>query len=196
MHDFELAETQRRPPRLTRWRPRRWQPEYERMVIMSVGGMSNAEIGNALGYSKQHVSNVLNLEQAEVLRQELIGRMREVAMNDIPARLHEITVKTVDRLHRMVHNDDLFEKSPFAVIDRGLEVVKGLGHLKHGNSDQVPGSLVHVGGNAIITLPDALGQRIAEGLEQTMRARELNPPGSQQPKKLEDGKAVRGTGSN
>jgi hypothetical protein len=156
---------------------------------MSVGGLSNTEIGDRLGYSKQHVSNVLNLEQAEVLRNQLIQRMRDAAMQDIPTRLHEIAVKTVDRIHRLVHSDEVFEKSPFAVIDRGMEVVKGLGHLKHGNTEHPVGGIT-VHGNAVIGMPDALGQRIADGLEKAHEARALNPP-----KQLTNGDSKRETGT-
>src|SRR5690606_39878928 len=109
-------------------------PEYDRMMFMSVAGFSNKQIGERLGYTKEHVSNVLNLAQAEQLREEIQKRMREEAYQDLPKRLNEIAAKTVERMHMLVHNDDIFERSPFQVIDRGMDILKGLGHLKHGNT--------------------------------------------------------------
>lgn len=117
-----------------KWQPKKWRPEYERMVAMSCLGWSNKMIAERAGYTPEHVSNVLNLPQAEHLREQLLERMREQTLKSIPERLDEIAEHTLKRLHTVVTNDELFEKSPFAVVDRGMDVVKGLGHLKGGGN--------------------------------------------------------------
>lgn len=171
---LEMEQETKRQARLTRWKPKKWRPEYDRMVFMSVAGFSNKQIGERLGYTKEHVSNVLNLAQAEQLREEIQKRMREEAYQDLPKRLNEIAAKTVERMHMLVHNDDIFERSPFQVIDRGMDILKGLGHLKHGNADRGTdgGTVVNHG---TIVVSDKLMERFVAGLEKSEEARQLNP---------------------
>jgi len=172
---LEIEQETKKQARLTRWKPKKWQPEYDRMVFMSVAGFSNKQIGDRLGYTKEHVSNVLNLAQAEALREEIQKRMREEAYQDLPKRLNEIASKTVERMHMLVHNDDVFERSPFQVIDRGMDILKGLGHLKHGNTDTPalpPGTVVNHG---TMVVSDKLMERFVVGLEKSEEARQLNP---------------------
>lgn len=170
---LELEQETKRQARLTRWKPKKWRPEYDRMVFMSVAGFSNKQIGERLGYTKEHVSNVLNLAQAEQLREEIQKRMREEAYQDLPKRLNEIAAKTVERMHMLVHNDDIFERSPFQVIDRGMDILKGLGHLKHGNTDHEAGGTVVNHGTIVVS--DKLMERFVAGLEKSEEARQLNP---------------------
>jgi len=170
---LEMEQETKKQARLTRWKPKKWQPEYDRMVFMSVAGFSNKQIGERLGYTKEHVSNVLNLAQAEQLREEIQKRMREEAYQDLPKRLNEIAAKTVERMHMLVHNDDIFERSPFQVIDRGMDILKGLGHLKHGNADHEAGGTVVNHGTIVVS--DKLMERFVAGLEKSEEARQLNP---------------------
>jgi len=146
------------------------------MVYLSAVGFGNREIGQRLGYTKEHVSNVLNLEQADVFREQLLTRMREKALMDIPMTLGKIAEKTVARLHELVHDDERFMRNPFAVIDRGLEIVKGVGHLKHGNAHDGGGIVVH--GNAMIGMPIEIMEKLASGLATANEAKRLNEAAS------------------
>lgn|SRR5215203_504529 len=132
---IDPATGERRKPSLTKWKPAKgWQPEYERMVAYSVMGWSNKRIAMDMGYTPQHVSNVLNLDQAEVLRNKLLERLHEKAIDTIPTLLDHVAKQTSKRLKEMIDDDELFKKSPFAVIDRGLDVLKGLKHLQGGGN--------------------------------------------------------------
>ena len=157
--------------RLKSWKPKKWRPEYERMVALSCLGWSNKMIAKELDYTKEHVSVILNMEEAETIRQMVLERMREKVAVSIPERLQKIAEKTVERLETAMQDDDLFEKSPFALIDRGMDVLKGLNHLKGGGNGSGGGLTVNVssGGQAMVL---SAGQ--ADGLtEALMKANEV-----------------------
>jgi hypothetical protein len=115
-----------------RWEPKEWRIEYERIVALSSTGISNTEIGQRVGYTKEFVSLVLNLPQAVELKQKILARFHEQVMVDIPTKLSELAVQATKRLETVLMDDELFEKAPFQVVDRGLDVLKGLKHLRTG----------------------------------------------------------------
>jgi hypothetical protein len=189
------SQGERRPPKLTKWEPKKWRPEYERMVYYSVAGLSNKQIGQQLGYTKEHVSNVLNLEKAEELRVLLLSKMRERAVIDIPSRLTQIAEKTVERIQSVIESDELFEKSPFAVIDRGMDVLKGLGHLRGGgNGAPLPTPIMQQ--NNFIGMSPELMEKFAGGLDVANQARELNKDVDFTAITSGNGTAVPGTSGN
>lgn len=120
--------------RLKSWKPKKWRPEYERMVAYSSIGWSNKMIAEALGYSKEHVSTILNMEQAEEFRLVLLAKMREKQTTTIAEDLEYIANRTTKLLREKIDDKDLIEKSPFALIDRGMDVLKGLRHLQGGGN--------------------------------------------------------------
>jgi hypothetical protein len=113
-----------------------------------------------VGFTIQHIYNILNLEEAEKIRTALLERMREKTVESIPTQMEYIATKTLSRLRSVVDSDDLFEKSPFAVIDRGLKVAEGLGHFRAGKATD---GGTHIE-KAIILTGDRATQ-FAEGLE-------------------------------
>lgn len=166
--DFDYKPV--KPARFTKWVPKKWRPEYERVVIMSATGLSNTQIAEKTGFTKQHVSNILNLPQAEQLQAKIVERMRERALTDIPSVLNRVAEKAAERLEKMINNDELFEKNPFAVIDRGMDVIKGLNHLKSKAPEQ---GNTTVNGNAVIlNLRDV--DEIAAGLEKLAEVKRLH----------------------
>lgn len=168
---IDIFADNRRPPRLTRWKPKMWRPEYERMVAYSTLGWSNTRIAKELGYTKEHVSNVLNTPQAEALKEQLLKRLHEVAVTSIPDNLEYIARRTTERLKKVLDDDELFDKSPFAVIDRGMDVLKGLSHLKGGGNGA--GS---INVNSAIILPISAAENLASGLNKANEVRQLHAP--------------------
>lgn len=142
-----------KPGVLTKWKPKKWQPEYERMVAYSFMGMSNKMIALKMGYTPVHVSNVLNLEEAEALRLQLMARMRENVTVNIPSVLEQVAGETAQRLLSLMKDDTKFEttQSSLAIIDRGMDVLKGLRHLKSdkpSDSSGINATNVIIGGAA------------------------------------------------
>ena len=163
-----------KPVIFKKWIPKKWRPEYERIVAMSAAGFSNKQIAKDVGFTPVHVSNILNLPQATDLMERIVAKMRERTLVDIPSTLQRIAEKGVQRLETAMNNDDLFEKSPFAVIDRAMEVVKGLNHLK-GGGNGAPGNVTHVHGNAMIVSADQ-ADNLALGLQRREQVKKLHSP--------------------
>lgn len=170
------AFDERKAPKLTKWVAKKWQPEYERMVAYSAMGWSNKKIAETLRYTPEHVSNVLNLPQAKELKDKILARMRERTLEDVPSILKKIAQKTAERLQTIVDDDELFAKSPFAVIDRGLEVMKGVGHLKGGGNGSA--GVTNQQNNFFNGIPPALLEQLNGGMKAANKALEINAPQS------------------
>lgn len=172
---LKLADDTERRGKLTRWKPKKWQPEYERMVYYSVLGESNVSIAKRMGYTPVHVSNVLNLEKAEELRNKLMEAMRASTVKSVEELMEKAGRKTVERLNEVLEDSDRFAstQSALAIIDRGMEVLKGLGKLK-GAKTVDPNAAISVGGNAIIFQGSAVDE-IGEGLRKANQVRDLHP---------------------
>lgn len=167
--------TKKRPPSLKRWEAKKWRPEYERAVAYSALGKSNIEIAKLLNYTTVHVSNVLNLPLAKELKQKIMDRMRERTLEDVPSILQNVARKTAERLQTIVNDDELFAKSPFAVIDRGLDVLKGVGHLR-GGGNGAPSQVNNQQNNFFNGVPPQLLDQLNLGMSAANKAQEINAP--------------------
>lgn len=166
---------EKKAPKLTKWVAKKWQPEYERMVAYSAMGWSNKKIAETLKYTPEHVSNVLNLPQAKELKDKILAKLRERTLEDVPSILKKVAQKTAERLETILNDDDLFEKSPFAVIDRGLDVMKGIGHLKGGGNGSGGGGVQNQQNN-FFNIPPALLDQLNGGMAAANKARQINAP--------------------
>lgn len=113
-----------------KWKPREWTAFHESIVIRSMLGKSNTEIATEIGYTPQHVSNILNSPEASMARRRVLEVLRTGVASSIDERLSDLADKAVVRLSQVMNDDELFEKSPFAVVDRGLSILRGVGRLK------------------------------------------------------------------
>jgi hypothetical protein len=100
------------------------------MVIYSSTGMSNTDIAEKYGYGAQQISNILNTRQAKELQERLATKNESSAIDAIPAKMEAIAIKTIDRLHTMMDDDDLFFKAPIALIDRGFRMAEQVKIMK------------------------------------------------------------------
>jgi hypothetical protein len=174
--DTEEAEKPRRG-KLKKWQPKKWKADYDRVVAYHVAGKKNIEIATVLGLTPVHVSNILNLPRAQELKLKLEQLLREKMETNIPETLEYVARKTAERIKQMIDSDVLFEKSPFAVIDRGLDVMKGLNHLKGGGNGSQPINVER----AIIVSGDNAAALVA-GFDKADEARRVNagkPAGTQ-----------------
>jgi hypothetical protein len=68
-----------------------------------------------------------------------------------------------------MYDDELMTRSPFAVVDRGLQLLKGVGRLKTGDpNDTRP--------NRVLIMDTESAKILREGLGAANEARRLNPP--------------------
>ena len=158
-----------------KWVPKKWRPEYERVVALSAAGKSNKQIGEIVGFTKEHVSNILNLPQAEALMDRIIAAMNQRTVVDIPNELQYIAQKTVSRLKSAIDNDKLFEESPFALIDRGMKVVEGLRHLQ-GGGNGAPTQAPNVNNGTVINfnVPVAKADDLIAGLQKANEVKQIH----------------------
>jgi predicted transcriptional regulator len=144
--------------RLTKWKPKQWRPEYERAVAYSALGVSNIEIAKMLGFSKEYVSMILNLDESKKRMAEFLEKLKvnnDVNVTEVSER---VVGKTLKRLESLLDNEEAFEKSPFAIIDRGLRLSEAI--MKKG-IDTLPGNSggVHIhnhgeGSSTMIVTPE------------------------------------------
>ncbi len=115
---------------LTRWVPKTWDVWMTEVVMLSTRNVSNTDLATKYGVTPQHISNIINTPQAALIRREMLDALQERVSQTTARRLESIATKTVERLDRLIHDDDAFKESPFAIIDRGLKVMEGIGKLK------------------------------------------------------------------
>ena len=156
-----------------RWKPKKWRPEYTRIVAYSVLGKSNVWIAKNLGFTPEHVSTILNQPEGIELADKLHAKMRENMSINIPAVLGEIAEKAVLRVKEVIFDDELMEKSPFQVVDRAFDVLKGLRHLTGGGNGSVqPGGDTFNIGTAVLVHQQR--STLEEGLVKIAEVRKLH----------------------
>ena len=162
--------------KLNKWRPKKWRAEYDRIVALSVCGRSNKQIATEVDFTPEYVSVILNLPEAEELRVRLQERLRDKILDDVPTVLGRTSQKAAKRFEEMMDDDELFKKSPFAVIDRGIDLLKGLRHLQTATSQPALPSMT-INGPAVI-MPAMAAEGIRDGLKKADEAFRLNAPTS------------------
>jgi len=164
--------------RIGKWKPKKWRVEYDRVVAMSVTGMSNTEIAAKVGFTKEYVSMILNLDEGKALYNKLQEKILEDWATQIPNNLNKIARKTTERLLAAVEDDDLFKKSPFSVIASGMKVIEGLGHLRGGGNGstgqhELPGApnpTVNIG---VVNITQGQKTGLMDGLDKLQQIKSL-----------------------
>jgi|GraSoiStandDraft_4_1057263.scaffolds.fasta_scaffold1510561_1 hypothetical protein len=169
---FDDGGDKRRRPKLNAWSPKKWKAVYDRVVAYHVMGKKNNEIAATLNMTPEHISTILNQPHAIELKLKMEAAIRDKMAENIPNILEAVSRKTALRLQQILDDDELFKKAPLAIIDRGLEVLKGLSHLKGGgNGAPVGGTIVH--GNAII-IPQNQAEGLIAGFTKSDEARRIH----------------------
>lgn len=169
-YEITQSEDKRRRPKLTSWKPKTWKAIYDRVVAFHVMGKKNTEIAATLSMTPEHVSAILNQPQALALKKKMEDALRSRMEDNIPDMLEYVARKTASRLKQVLDDDELFAKAPLAIIDRGLDVMKGLNHLK-GGGNGAPGSMNIQ--NAVI-IPQSQAAGLIEGFSKSDEARRIN----------------------
>ena len=164
-----LTETKEKKGGFKRWVPKRWSPVYDQVVLLSVAGRSNTEIAKIFEFTPQHVSNIITTPQAALIRAEVSRKLRERAADTIPEKLEAAAAKAAQRVKDVIEDDDLFERSPFAVVDRSLKVLQATGYIK-GEQDRAPIR------ERTLVIPAELALRMLEGMARIDEAQKRLPP--------------------
>lgn len=148
---------------------------------MSAAGLSAKEIvllmatHHNIRYTKEHVSQILNTPQAEEFRELIVKKMRANTLNDLPKLMGQIQMKALGRVKEILDNDDHVTNSPFALMDRCLDVLKGVGVMK--GAAGVGGVNVNVNmqqNNSQMNVPAELVERLSTGLDKANQVAELH----------------------
>lgn len=155
-----------------KWSPKKWEPMYDEMVLMSCLGKSNIEIAKRFGYTKEHISVILNTKQAQVTRRLILSKLQDTIAQTLDQRLAAIKDVALTRIKQVLSDDNIYQSAPLALFDRARDILKGVGVLR---SEAAPGSGGITAKNAVfINSEDARG--IREGLAAANEAARLNPP--------------------
>lgn len=149
------------------WVPKKWEPLFDEWVLRSVLGTSNIAIAAHYGYTRQHVSAVLNTPQAKLLRRQLHDNLRKNIELKTTERIEHIQDKALSRMTQVIDDDQLAAAQPFAMFDRSVAILKGTGIFK---SDEKAGINAK---NAIFLAPE-LAKGILEGIRMADKAKQLN----------------------
>lgn len=107
----------------TRYKPKRWHPEFNLVVIDSIKGMSNVEIGKKYGYTPQHVSNILCTEQAAELKESIGKGIQNHFKASFADEANDLGRQAFEHIKDFVKDDlNLKTKSPFAFVDKMMKV--------------------------------------------------------------------------
>lgn len=126
-----MEAQERKPPSLKkRWQPKKWEPIYDAMVALSCTGLSNKAIAERFKYTPQQVSNILNSDQAKVIKGLVTKNIRDTAVEDNAARLTRLEQVALKNIEGVLTNSELLERNPLALYDRSLAFLKGTGKME------------------------------------------------------------------
>ena len=127
----DIGPDKKLPARLTKkFEPKKWKPLYDLFVYWHVMGWSNIRIAQEHDMTPQQVCNVLTSNQGKMRIKVIESNLRESRMAGVSGRMENIASKLLTRMEAIVDDADLATKSPFAVFDRGLAVLKSIGQLR------------------------------------------------------------------
>jgi len=167
--DLELI----RPAQLRKphWNPKRWHPVYEEVVLMDLMGYKNIEIARLKGFTVQHISNILQTEQASRLRELAIARQRALGTQTFEMRLERATERAMNRIESVLENDEYAEKNPGGIFDRSLKLLQSTKKVGKTDGTDVVNNVMVVPASSIAQMKEALAESDA------VRARHQLMPG-------------------
>lgn len=178
IEDGKLVGVKRGARIKKRWNPKSWKPEYELIVAASATGMSNVTLAEKFGFTKEHISNILNCEEAKKIQAQILGRLRQQSLEDVPTQLARARVLAAKRVLNVLENDTLATNSPMAIFDRSLQTLRFT--QPGGDPESIPGSVVN---NTVInnnvqqnnfTLLTERAKNLHEGLAAALEVEKLH----------------------
>lgn len=137
----------------------KWTPKHQMCVALYIIGESNISIGEKVGFTPFHVSQILGTEQAL----EIINNAKTHINTNTADRIVNIQNMAMNHIESFVRDDGetpLAKKAPFAFIEKVIQISKGVGSLK---SDSMGKTETNITNNVLITGEAA--NRITKALE-------------------------------
>jgi hypothetical protein len=158
------SEDQNKPIFRKPWRPNKWHPVYERVVALAAAGLKNTEIAEAMGYTPQHVSNILRTPEANRISNNMRERSQKTMADDLQL-ITEAAIKNVK--HVIVDNAETYQlEAPFKLLDRSITFLKGIGKLQNdGGNTNIQNNLI---------LPESYRKQLTEGIDKLKEVWTIN----------------------
>lgn len=115
---------------IRKWQPNEWEGEYEKITFESCLGVSNTDLAKKYNFTPQHISNILNTEQARQIKAEYVAAIRQGSLDLMEKQYGEIVERSVKNVHTVLHRDDILQSHPFSQFDRSITALKSLGKLQ------------------------------------------------------------------
>lgn len=162
-----------RAAKFKNYNPKRWQPEFDLMVIESISGKSNEEIGQLFGYTKEHVSNILSTTQAGEVKERVRKTINAQFQGTLQERIANIGAKAIEHVEKFIQDDsNLASKSPFMFVDRALKIAQSTSTLvSNPDSSRVTNNTVN--GNVLVINND-IADNLFSALEKSRALDEFN----------------------
>lgn len=170
-----------------RWDPKEWRPEYTAIVAVSCTGLSNEVVGKQFGYTKEHISNILNTEHAKKLRQLINKRLIDSTNASQAERLDSLRNVALKRIEDVLYDDDRAVTNPLQIFDRSFKFLQATRDLAP-ESEKGTSSQTNIQNNLVLSdsAAKALTQGIAGALEVAAKFKDLTGA-SIEPKRIANG---------
>lgn len=150
-----------RSAKFLHYSPKRWQPEFDLIVIESISGKSNEEVGRLFGYTKEHISNILSTEEARKVKERIRAQINHEFQGTLQERISNIGAQAVKKIEAFISDDTLYTRSPFMFVDRALKIAQASNTLassegKSNNTTIVNGNAIVMNGEQASNIRDAL----------------------------------------
>jgi hypothetical protein len=182
---MNIGPDKRVPARLTKkFEPKNWKPLYDLFVYHHCLGKSNIWIAGEFNKTPQQVCNVLRSNQGQVRIKIIKFNLDSIRDATIQTRMSSVADKFMKRIETVVEDDELFTKAPFAFVDRGLAIIKGLGKLSAdspnpgGGSTTIHSTQIHNGNITQQVFSDKALTELKDALQFSNEAKALHeaPP--------------------
>lgn len=100
---------------------KKWTVEHESIVLAHISGRSGIEISKLTGFHEQHISNIINSTNAQVI---IEGVRKRLPHEEVSERSKALALKAFERLETFISNDAIFQSSPIMAIDKALKITE------------------------------------------------------------------------
>jgi len=160
-----------------RWNPKDWRPEYEAMITLCVlGKYTQREVAKQFGYTEAWLSSIFNSEKGKEVKALLIRNTRDAAVGNVTDRLRDVQERALQRMEKVINDDDIFKRSPLAIFDRSALFLKNTGVIKDNHAPPVvsAGNVTNIQQNNTLIVSGKSADDLRHGLKKADEVKALH----------------------
>lgn len=132
--------------KFTNYNPKRWHPEFDLIILESIAGKSNEEIGRKFGYTKEHISNILSTEETKQVKAKVRNVIDKEFEGGIKQRLASIGEKAIKHIESFIEDEtNQAINNPFQFIDRVVKIAQVTGTVNDETKKSSGNMLINTG---------------------------------------------------